>query len=174
MTYQLHTQDAPPIAEDPRAQGRRRIQHKRCLVCGARELAGQKTSYFCRRHIATHRWCPQCETLRTAEEHGRDGRCRGCSAERALAQYHADPDRTLYRLRLRQLAQRRQNRADEIFAVMRKRIALAAFVAATPGWTWAQRAAALQMDANHLADSYRKQCAGRVRDADAADREKRR
>lgn len=174
MTYQLHTQDAPPIAEDPRAQVRRRMQQKRCLVCGAKELVNHNVSYFCARHIATHRYCSTCETLRSAEEHGKDDRCRGCANERALAAYYADPDRTLYRLRLKQIARRRQNRADEIFDAVRKRIFLASFVAATPTWTWAQRAAALGMNVTYIADMYRKQCAGRVRDADAADREKRR
>jgi hypothetical protein len=174
MTYQLHTHDAPAIAEDPRAQARRRIQHKRCLVCGARQLAGgHNTSYFCARHITTHRWCPLCEWLRTAEEHGKDSRCRGCSARKALAQYHADPGRTLYRLKLRQLARRQSNRCDEIFSAIRRRIALAAFVAATPGWTWAQRAQTLGMNVTHIAQTYRNQCAGRVRDPDAAERERR-
>lgn len=162
------------ITEDPRAQARRRIQAKRCLVCGARQLAGgHNTSYFCARHIITHRWCPLCEVLRTAEEHGRDSRCRGCSNTRATAAYHADPDRALYRLRLKQLAQRQCNRADEIFACMRKRIFLAAFVRATPGWTWPRRAAWLGMNATHIAQAYRNQCAGRVRDPDAAERERR-
>lgn len=174
MTYQLHTLDAPPIAEDARTQARRRIQQKRCLVCGARRLANQNVSYFCPTHLATHRWCPVCEVLRPTEEHGKDDRCRGCSNTRATQAYYADPDRTLYRLRLKQIARRRQNRADEIFDAARKRIALAAFVAATPGWTWAQRAAALGMNVTYIADMYRKQCRGLVRDADAADREKRR
>lgn len=174
MTYQLHTQDAPPVAEDPRAQARRRLQQKRCLVCGARQLANHNISYFCPRHLSTHRWCPLCETLRTAEEHGRDSRCRGCANARAVAAYYADPDRTLYRLRLRQLARRRQSRADEIFSALRRRIALASFVAVTPGWTWARRAQVLGMNTNHIAQSYRNQCAGRVRDPDAAERERRR
>lgn len=173
MTYQLHTQDAPAIAEDARTQARRRLQQRRCLVCGARQLANHNQSYFCVRHIATHRWCPLCETLRTADEHGRDSRCRECSAQRALAQYYADPDRTLYRLRLRQLARRQQSRADEIFEGVRRRIALASFVAATPGWTWIRRAETLGMNVKHISESYRKQCEGRVRDADAAERERR-
>lgn len=174
MTYQLHTQDAPAIVEDARTQAKRRIQHKRCLVCGARRLHNQQTSYFCDRHIATHRWCAQCETLRPIAEHGSDWRCRGCSSARALAQYYADPERTLYRLRLRQLARRKQTRADEIFDAVRRRIALAAFVAQTPGWSWERRAEACGMNVKHIAQCYRKQCAGRVQDADVADREKRR
>lgn len=173
MTYQLHTHDAPAVVEDARTQARRRIQSKRCLVCGARQLANHNVSYFCPRHLATHRWCRVCEVLRTAEEHGKDDRCRGCANERATAAYYADPDRALYRVRLRQLARRQCNRADEIFAVMRKRIFLAALVAATPGWTWARRAQTLGMNTNHIAQSYRKQCAGRVRDPDAAERERR-
>lgn len=174
MSYQLYTLDAPPVAEDPRAQARRRLQQRRCLVCGSRDLSGgHKTSYFCALHIRTHRYCSTCETLRTAEDHGRDSRCRSCSSARALAQYRADPERTLYRLRLKQLARRRQSRVDEIFEAMRRRIALAAFVAATPGWSWPRRARLLGVNANHIAEMYRKQCAGRIRDADAAERERR-
>lgn len=174
MTYALHTQDAPALIEDPRTQARRRIQHKRCPVCGARKLVNRQTSYFCPLHIATHRWCCVCETLRTAQDHGKDSRCRACSARKALAQYHVDKDRTLYRLRLKQLARRQHSRSDEIFIALRKRIALAALVAATPGATWVARARLIGMNATHLAEAYRKQCAGRVRDADASEQEQRR
>lgn len=174
MTYALHTQDAPALVEDARTQARRRIQHKRCLVCGARRLVNQQTSYFCPLHIGAYRYCAVCETLRTAQDHGKDSRCRGCSATRALAQYHADPDRMLYRLRLKQLARRQHSRSDEIFIALRRRIALAALVAATPGATWVARARLVNMDATHLAEAYRKQCAGRVRDADASEQEQRR
>lgn len=174
MTYHLHTETAPAFTEDPRAQWRRRLQQKRCLVCGARGLVNNNQSYFCAAHIATHRYCSTCETLRTIEAHGKDSRCKACANERAIAAYYADPDRALYRIRLKQLAMRERNRCDEIFERMRWRIALAAFVRATPGWTWQQRADVLGIQRNHLADTYRRQCRGLCRDADAAERERRR
>lgn len=174
MSYALHTLDAPAQIEDPRTQLRRRLQQKRCLVCGARQLVNRNQSYFCRLHIATHRYCSMCETLRPTEAHGKDSRCKACANERAIAQYRADPDRTLYRIRLMQLARRRQSEADLIFEGIRRRIALAAFVAATPGWTWERRARVFGWQRNHMADSYRRQCAGLCRDADAATHERKR
>lgn len=146
------------IVEQPRAQARRRIQQRRCLVCGSRQLANHDTSYFCVRHLTTHRWCFLCETLRTAEDHGNDkGRCRSCSTARATAHYHADPDRTHYRMRLYQLSQRTTNEEDRLFAAIQRQIALAAFVRATPGWTWTRRAQALGVQAKHLALRWRRQ-----------------
>jgi hypothetical protein len=153
---------------------RRRLQQRRCLVCGARQLVNQQTSYFCASHIATHRYCTLCETLRSAEEHGRDSRCRACATNRALMAYHADPDRTLYRIRLKQMAQRKATRGDQLFASVRRRIALADLVRATPGMSWPQRAAIVLGNPTWLADAWRKQVRGDVRDPDMADRAKQR
>lgn len=171
MTY-LYS--ATEETEDIRAQTRRRIQQRRCLVCGARQLVNHSTSYYCALHITTHRFCPLCETLRTAEEHGKDERCRTCSAGRALAAYYADPDRTLYRMRLKQMARRAATRGDQIFASVRRRIWLAELVAATPGLSWPKRAAIVGGDPTWLADAYRKQVSGKVRDPDQVDIGKRR
>jgi hypothetical protein len=164
MTYHLLTADAAPLAEDPRTQWRRRLQQRRCLVCGARKLANHNQSYFCLVHIATHRYCSTCETLRTIQEHGKDSRCKACSTARALATNRADPDRNLYRLALKRLAVRRETRGDAIFSNLRRRIALAELVARTPGWTWARRARAVVMDAQHLSTMYRRQCTGQCLD----------
>lgn len=155
--------------EDPRTQTRRRLQQRRCLVCGARQLVNQSTSYFCALHIGTHRFCPLCETVRTTEEHGNDSRCRPCAASRALAAYYAEPDRTLYRMRLKQMARRTCTRGDQIFASVRRRIWLADLVAATPGLSWPKRAALVGSDPTWLADAYRKQVGGAVRDPDQVD-----
>ena len=164
----------PAMEEAPRQQWMRRIQQRRCLVCGSRQIVNQQTSYFCRSHHPTHRWCPTCATLRPVAAHGKDSRCRGCAAARALAAYYADPDRTIYRLRLRALARRQLTRGDQIFADLRKRIALADLVARTPGWTWRARAQLAGVrDAEHLAHVYRRQCAGLLQDGDACDRRRR-
>lgn len=150
---------ADPIVEAPRAMWRRRLQQKKCLVCGSRDLHNRATSYFCTRHLASHRYCSTCETLRSAEEHGRDSRCKACAGARALATYYADPDRTRYRIRLRQIARRRHSRHDMVFIALRKQIALAAFVAATPGWSWVRRAAYLGVNKTELSADYRRQSA---------------
>lgn len=168
MTYPILT-DAP-ITEDPRTQLRRRLQQRRCLVCGVRQLAGNAHSYFCAAHLITHRFCPMCEGLRTAAEHGKDTRCLECNRRRGLAGYYADRDRTLYRLRLKQIARRQTTRVDQIFVQMRKRIALAEFVRATPGWSWPMRARHYGVWSSTLATAYREQCAGRVLDVDASER----
>lgn len=161
MTYPIFT-DAP-IVEEARTQLRRRLQHKRCLVCGARQIANNTLSYFCAAHLITHRFCSLCETVRLACDHGGDSRCRGCNTVRCGARYHAAPDRMRYHMRLKQLSWRRESRADQMFVAMRRRIALAALVQATPGWSWPRRAALLGVNAAQLARSYRDQCAGRVR-----------
>lgn len=143
--------------EDPRAQIKRRYQQRRCLVCGARRTKNQRTSYFCDRHWPDWRYCSSCATLRTASEHGKDSRCRACANAKSTAQYHADPDRCRYRLRLKALATRRQTRGDLLFAAIRWQITLAAFVRATPTWSWERRGRAVGRDAPHLAESYRRQ-----------------
>lgn len=163
-----------PVEETPRQQWRRRLQQRRCLVCGTRDLANRATSYFCATHIGTHRYCSRCETLRSTAEHGRDARCRSCASAYALARYHAQPDSTLYRICLRQIAARRQSRADQLMAALRRRIALADLVRATPGWTWRRRAGLVGGNATQLAASYRRQCAGALFDVDAADRARKR
>lgn len=170
MTTILSTDGA--IVEDARTQARRRFQQKRCLVCGARQLHNQATSFFCSLHITTHRYCSTCETLRTTEEHGKDSRCKACARVRGLAAYHADPERHLYRLKLAQLAKRSETRGDQIFAGIRRRIALATFVANTPHWSWMRRGRFLGVDETNLAERYRQQTRGNVRDADAAERER--
>jgi hypothetical protein len=170
MSLAAYTYSAESDTEDLRTTWRRRLQQRRCLVCGARNLVNQATSYFCPRHIRTHRYCSTCETLRTAEAHGRDSRCRECANSRATAAYHADPDRTQYRLKLAQMARRSRNRADEIFDGMRRRIALAALVASTPGMSWEARGRLLGCDATNLAERYRLQCRGAFRGPDAGDR----
>lgn len=146
-----------PTTEDPRAQIQRRYQQRRCLVCGARRTRNQQTSYFCVRHYDDWRYCSTCATLRPAAAHGKDSRCKGCANIRATAAYHANPDRTLYRLRLKALAVRRHTAGDLMLAAVRRQIALAALVRATPGWSWQRRGQATGRDAAHLAESYRKQ-----------------
>ena len=146
-----------PETEDPRARLARRYQQRRCLICGSRRTRNQRTSYFCDRHWPDWRYCSTCATLRTASEHGKDSRCRYCANARTTAQYHADPDRTRYRLRLKALSTRQQTRGDLLFAAVRRQIALAAFVRATPGWSWERRGRATGRDATHMAESYRRQ-----------------
>lgn len=132
---------------------------------------------------AGKRWCAHCRKgqPRTLWASPRSKRCRACTSaydaarvkapvrSRQLANYYADPDRTIYRIRLKHMAQRSSTRADQIFDGMRKRIALATFVARTPGWSWTMRARRYGMCAVGMAATYRKQCAGAVRDADMAD-----
>jgi len=163
----LYAIDAP---ESARERTRRRLQQRRCLVCGARGLANRDTSYFCRLHISAYRYCSTCETLRTTAEHGKDSRCKGCASEKALAYYRANSDANIYRIRLKELATRQSTRGDQILAGVRRRIALAALVRATPGWSWPKRAALVGMNRCQLARNYRQQCAGRVLDADQSDR----
>ena len=158
------------IEEDARTRLRRRLQQRRCLVCGSRALVNRTTSYFCALHITTHRYCGPCETLRTAVEHGNDSRCRACATARSLAYYHANAERNLYRIRLRQLSTRTRSRADQIFDSLRRRIALADLVAQTPDWSWPRRAAVHGGDRAQLARAYREQCAGLAFDADSPDR----
>lgn len=162
--------DTIALEEDPRTRVRRRFQQRRCLVCGSRQLANRNQSYFCAIHLTTHRYCSACETLRTAAEHGKDSRCRACAAARALAGYHADPDRCLCRLALKRIAQRQRSRGDQIFESVRRRIALAELVAATPGMSWERRGRLVGADPTYLAETYRKQIRGDVRDPDAIDR----
>jgi len=166
MTYLA---SADTQTEDPRTTWRRRLQQQRCLVCGARQLAIGH-GYFCAAHIRSHRFCSLCETLRTVEEHGQDARCRSCANDRALRAYHADPDRTIYRIRLRQLAERRHTRGDQIFIHMRRRIALAELVKRTKGWSWPKRAAVFGGYPQQLAYAWRQQNGAGLRDVDATDR----
>jgi len=171
MTY-LAT--AERETEDPRVTLKRRYQQKRCLVCGARNRASP-CALFCAAHIGAYRYCAVCGTVGTCDAHGRDkSRCRRCSSARATRAYHADPDRCLYRIRLMQMARRSGTRGDQIFESMRRRIALAALVAATPGWSWPQRARVFGKNAQQLAYNYRTQCAGPQMDVDSPDRMKRR
>jgi hypothetical protein len=156
--------------EDARTQVRRRLQQRRCLVCGSRGLVNRQTSYFCAAHVATHRFCSTCETLCPTHAHGADSRCRACSTARSLSYYHANAERNIYRIRLRAIAQRRESRGEQILRRMRDRIALASLVAATPGWSWRQRGQLLGRNAAQLATAYRRQCAGDVSDADGPDR----
>lgn len=171
MTY-LAT--AEPAIEPERTKWRRRLQQRRCLVCGAADLHNQKSSYFCSLHIGAYRYCSTCETLRTTTDHGKDSRCKGCASAKALAQYRADPDRCIYRLRLQSLSKRERSRGEQIFDGIRRRIALAELVRNTPGMSWEARGRIVQADPTYLAEAYRKQCRGQVRDADAIDRTRRR
>lgn len=156
--------------EDPRIQIRRRLQQRRCLVCGARQLVNNATSYFCRAHIAHWRYCSTCEVLRPAAEHGKDSRCQACASRKALDYYHQYPDATIYRIRLRQMATRTATRGDQILAHMRRRIALAELVKRTPGWSWPKRAALVGGCPQQLAYQWRRQLRGDLRDVDATDR----
>jgi hypothetical protein len=72
-----------------------------------------------------------------------------------------------------QLARRQGTRGDQMLDCMRRRIALAALVKRTPRWTWEQRGQLVGRYGPQLAADYRDQCAGRVRDVDSADRDKR-
>lgn len=161
-----------PEGEDDRTTWRRRLQQRKCLVCGARKLVNQQTSYFCATHIDGYRYCSTCETLQSAAAHGRDSRCKGCANVRGTRAYHADKDRTLYRRRLTELARRRQSRSDQLFEAIRRRIALAELVKRTPGMSWEKRGRLVGADPTYLAESYRKQCRGDARDADNIDRKR--
>jgi hypothetical protein len=155
--------------EDPRTQIARRLQQQRCLVCGARNLVNHQTSYFCAAHIGDYRYCSLCGILRTTADHGKDSRCQKCASHKALAYYHANSDKTIYRIRLRQIAQRQFTRGDQIFAHMRRRIALAALVSQTPGWSWPRRAAVFGGNPTQLAYQWRRQNSTDLRDVDATD-----
>lgn len=167
MTY-LYSADVQ--TEDPRTQIRRRIQQRRCLVCGARKLPNPG-SYFCAHCFPDWRYCGLCERLRTAEAHGKDSRCKGCANDRATAAYYAHyRDANVYRIRLRQIASRTATRGDQIFEQMRRRIALAELVRQTPGWSWPKRAAVFGGNPTQLAYRYRWQQSDQLCDVDAADR----
>jgi hypothetical protein len=154
--------------ESDRTRWRRRLQQKRCLVCGVRKIA-PGGSYFCIQCKPHWRYCSVCETLRDTATHGKDSRCKGCASRRALADYHRDPDRCLYRIRLQELSKRTRTREDQLFASLRRRIALAALVRRTPGMSWPKRAALVGLNATQLAASYRAQVSGDIRDVDASD-----
>lgn len=158
-----------PSIEDPRTQLKRRLQQKRCLVCGSRDIRG--TSYFCVTHIVTHRFCSECETLRPSQPgEPRDRRCRACLAARGLADYRANPDAACYRICLKQMRERKQTRSDQLFDVLRRRIALARLVAATPDLSWRARGRLAGKSYQTLSKQYARQCEGTCRDVDAADR----
>ena len=163
-----------PLREDERTTWRRRLQQRKCLVCGARNLVNRTTSYFCTHCKPDWRYCSTCETLRTLEAHGKDSRCKGCASTKALADYYRDPDRCLYRQRLQALSRRDKTRAEQIFDGIRRRIALFELVKSTPGVSWVARGVLVGSDATYLAEAYRKQCRGNVRDADATDAARRR
>jgi len=165
---EMHTADAQ--TEDSRTTWRRRLQQQRCLACGARTLINHQTSYFCAAHIDGWRYCSTCETLRTVGEHGKDSRCKGCARDKALSYYHQYPDATIYRIRLRQIANRQTTRGDQIFAHMRRRIALAELVKRTPDLSWPKRACLFGGCPQQLAYQWRQQQRATLRDVDAADR----
>ena len=153
--------DWPEVeTEDARAMWQRRYQQRRCLVCGARRTRNQQTSYFCTAHYDDWRYCSTCATLRPADMHGKDTRCKGCAARKSLAQYYVNPDRCRYRLRLNQLSRRQHNQADRIFIAIRRQIALAELVRCTPGMSWQARGRLVGYDPTHLAESYRRQSRG--------------
>ena len=156
--------------ESPRQQWRRRLQQRRCLACGARQLHHGGRSNFCAPHFRTHRWCSGCETVRELSEHGKNKLCRACDAAWKNRAYHAHPDAELYRIRLRRMASRTHTRVETIFAEVRRRIALADLVRATPGMTWRQRGQLVGRHGSFMAEMYRKQCRGDVRDPDHAER----
>lgn len=157
------------LEEDDRTKWRRRLQQKRCIACGAADLHNHKSSYFCTRHVRTHRYCSTCETLRPIAQHGKDSRCKGCASRKALDYYHARPDANLYRLRLKELSRRKKTRADQIFDGIRRRIALADFVKRTPGMSWRKRAALIGVHHGQLEASYWRQIRNDLQDVDAAD-----
>lgn len=159
---------AAPLIEDDRTRWRRRLQQRRCLACGARQIV-RGGGYFCIRCRQHWRYCSTCETLRVASEHGKDSRCKGCASAKALSYYHARPDANLYRLRLKELARRKKTRADQIFDGIRRRIALADFVKRTPGMSWRKRAALVGVNPTQLESSYWRQCRDDLRDVDASD-----
>lgn len=155
--------------ETPREQWRRRYQQRRCLACGARELQNRGCSNFCAQHFRSHRWCAACETVRTKAEHGGSRFCRACASAWNRAHYDAHPEASLYYMRLKRMAERTHTREQTIFAEVRRRIALAAFVRATPGLTWRQRGRLVGRHGESMAENYRKQCRGDVRDPDHAE-----
>ena len=155
--------------EDERTMWRRRLQQRRCLVCGSRQLVNSATSYFCPQHIGGWRYCSRCETLRTKKEHGNDWRCRRCANTLALAYYYENRERTIYRIRLKQIGERSGTRGDQIFLGIRRRIALADLVARTPGLSWSKRAAIGGGYAKQLATNYRRQLRGPLLDEDSCD-----
>jgi anaerobic selenocysteine-containing dehydrogenase len=170
MTY---FSSAEEHTELPAAQLRRRYQQKKCLVCGAKNRA-TPWALFCASHSATHRYCSLCETVVATPDYGSDrSRCRLCSKRRALDHYYADPDRSKYRIRLRQMAGRQGTRGDQVFANIRRRIALAELVRRTPDMSWTERGRMVGRYGPQLASDYRHQCAGTVRDVDTPDRVKR-
>lgn len=69
-----------------------------------------------------------------------------------------------------EMARRKQTRSDQIFQAVKRRIALADLVRGTPGMSWEKRGRLVGADPTYLAESYRKQCRGAVRDADNIDR----
>lgn len=159
---------AQPLEEDNRTRWRRRLQQRRCIACGARDILPYG-AYFCAIHQQSHRYCSTCETLREVAAHGKDSRCKSCAAQRALARYHAYPDANLYRLRLKELSKRSKTRADQIFDGIRRRIALATFVRQTPGLTWKQRGEIAGVNPKQLEASYYKQIRDDLKDADYCD-----
>jgi len=156
--------------EDSRTQIRRRLQQQRCLVCGARGLVNHQTSYFCALHIAAYRYCSLCGILRPTEAHGKDSRCKGCAAAKALLYYREHSEKNIYRIRLRQIGRRTSTRGDQILESVRRRIALAELVRQTPGWSWPRRAALVGGCPQQLAHRWRWQQSEQLRDVDAADR----
>lgn len=158
------------LTETPREQWRRRYQQRRCLACGARELHAGGRSNFCALHFRSHRWCSACETVREKAEHGATKLCRGCDAGWKRRAYDRHPESNLYYMRLKRMAERTHTREETIFAEVRRRIALAAFVRATPGLTWRARGRLVGRHGNSMAENYRKQCRGDVRDPDHAER----
>lgn len=181
ISHRLNADGAPVVGwdtaqpeEDDATRWRRRIQQRRCLACGSPDVANRKTSYFCAACRPHYRWCYDCQTLRPAEAGRREPRCRACTAARSLANYYANVDRNIYRIRLQEIGRRRATRADQIFAAVRARIALADLVARTPGLSWEARGRLAGRDASTLARTYRAQCAGEARDIDVADAARRR
>jgi hypothetical protein len=167
MTWRMISAADAPQTEDPRTRARRRIQQRKCLVCGARQLHNNNSAFFCSLHFGAWRWCCICETLRPAAEHGgKPNHCRACHAARVRQEYRANPDAARYAVALKRMATRQNTTEDLIFEHMRRRITLAAIVRATPGWTWAQRARAYSMSAWHMVANYNRQRRGDVRDLD--------
>lgn len=166
MTYRLITQDAPPVVEDARTQVRRRMQQRRCLVCGARQL--HPHTYFCGAHFGHYGYCRVCEVVRPRAEHGKHLECRGCRSAERMRRHRDDPDAARYRLRLRQIAQRHYSIGEAVLATAARRIALADLVRRTPGMPWAERAALINWPYtwNALRVAYLRQCGGDVKDPD--------
>ncbi|MBK8211821.1 MAG: hypothetical protein IPK78_19640 [Rhodospirillales bacterium] len=158
-----------PIEEDARQRTRRRLQQRRCLVCSSRALANRATSYFCVSHIATHRYCGVCETLRTATEHGNDlalpyvrrhGRWRTTTPTLSGTCIASDP---AVQYTPAQSGGSNLRRHPPAHRAGRS-------VASTPGASWQQRAAHTTYSYQQLAAAYREQCAGLVHDADYPER----